>query len=126
MLLKRIGRYFEWNTMGALYWQLNDVWTAPSWSSIENNGNFKLLHYWAKDFFAPIHVVANVDPLNKLGIFIIKDTVGTEQSLTLSLRIFNWSSLTPVLQRNFVISMVNGQFIKYSQFYCKLRDEPRI
>lgn len=92
--------------MGALYWQLNDVWTAPSWSSIEYNGNFKLLHYWAKDFFAPTHVVANVDALNKLSIFIIKDAVGTASSFNLYLRIYNWSSLTPVLQRNFVLSMV--------------------
>ena len=38
----RSGRAGDANTMGALYWQLNDVWVAPSWSSIEFNGNFKV------------------------------------------------------------------------------------
>ena len=44
-------------TMGALYWQLNDVWAAPTWSSIEYGGKWKMLHYFARRFFFPIQVV---------------------------------------------------------------------
>ena len=40
--------------MGALYWQINDNWPAPSWSSIDYFGRWKALHYMAKKFFAPI------------------------------------------------------------------------
>lgn len=39
--------------MGALYWQVNDDWPAPSWSSIDYFGRWKALHYLACDFFAP-------------------------------------------------------------------------
>lgn len=44
-------------TMGALYWQLNDVWQAPTWASIEYGGKWKMLHYFARRFFFPIQVM---------------------------------------------------------------------
>ena len=40
--------------MGTLYWQLNDCWPAPTWSSIDYLGNYKALHYAVKDLFQPI------------------------------------------------------------------------
>ena len=44
--------------MGAIYWQLNDNWPVCSWSSVEYNGKWKVLHYAAKRFFAPVLVSA--------------------------------------------------------------------
>ena len=44
--------------MGALYWQLNDMWPVASWSSIEYSGKWKLLHYAARRFFARRHICA--------------------------------------------------------------------
>lgn len=43
--------------MGALYWQLNDVWPAVSWSSLDHTGGWKSLHHQARRFFAPIAVL---------------------------------------------------------------------
>ncbi len=42
--------------MGTLYWQLNDVWPVASWSSLEYDGGWKLLHYEARRFYAPLHL----------------------------------------------------------------------
>ncbi|MBL7941939.1 MAG: glycoside hydrolase family 2 protein [Flavobacteriales bacterium] len=39
---------------GTLYWQLNDTWPSFSWSSIDYNGEWKALHYFAARSFAPL------------------------------------------------------------------------
>lgn len=47
--------------MGTLIWQLNDTWPVCSWASLDYGGDWKLLHYMAQRFFAPVTVVAMPD-----------------------------------------------------------------
>ncbi|KAJ5215966.1 uncharacterized protein N7498_002373 [Penicillium cinerascens] len=42
--------------LGSLYWQLEDIWQAPTWAGIEYDGRWKVLHYVARDIYQPIIV----------------------------------------------------------------------
>ncbi|PLB39600.1 beta-mannosidase mndA [Aspergillus candidus] len=42
--------------LGSLYWQLEDIWQAPSWAGIEYGGRWKVLHYVARDIYQPVIV----------------------------------------------------------------------
>lgn len=44
--------------MGAIIWQLNDIWPVASWASVDYYGRWKALHYAAKRFFAPVMISA--------------------------------------------------------------------
>ncbi|XP_023780436.1 beta-mannosidase isoform X3 [Cyanistes caeruleus] len=84
----------EGHTMGALYWQLNDIWQAPSWASLEYGGKWKLLHYFAQNFFAPLLPVAYEDK-GMLHIYGVSD-LHEDHKLTLRVVVHAWSSLEPV------------------------------
>jgi beta-mannosidase len=51
-------------TMGVLYWQLNDCWPCPSWSSIDFEGRWKALHHFSARFFAPI-LISGIEDAEK-------------------------------------------------------------
>lgn len=40
--------------LGSLYWQLEDIWQAPTWAGIEYDGRWKFLHYVARDIYQPV------------------------------------------------------------------------
>ncbi|KAI8046391.1 beta-mannosidase [Drosophila gunungcola] len=84
-------------TMGALYWQLNDVWVAPSWSGIDFYGNWKILHYWARDFLAPIAIVALYErSTDSLNISLICDQLEVDtRELSVVANVHLWSQLLP-------------------------------
>lgn len=42
--------------LGSLYWQLEDIWQAPTWSGMEYDGRWKVLHYTAQDIYQPVIV----------------------------------------------------------------------
>ncbi|KAG6009432.1 hypothetical protein E4U21_002347 [Claviceps maximensis] len=42
--------------LGSLYWQLEDIWQAPTWAGIEYSGRWKVLHYVARDVYQNVIV----------------------------------------------------------------------
>ncbi|XP_019481435.1 PREDICTED: beta-mannosidase isoform X2 [Hipposideros armiger] len=85
------------HTMGALYWQLNDIWQAPSWASLEYGGKWKMLHYFARHFFAPLLPVG-FENQSVFFIYGVSD-LRSDCNVTLTVRVHMWSSLEPLCSR---------------------------
>jgi beta-mannosidase len=74
----RHWRSLKPHSMGALYWQLNDVWPAVSWSSLDYYLAWKTLHYHARRFYAPVALAARIEDgrLIVSGVSDLPETVG--------------------------------------------------
>ncbi|XP_077996660.1 beta-mannosidase-like [Glandiceps talaboti] len=83
------------HTMGALYWQLNDIWQAPTWASIEYGGKWKMLHYYAVKFFSPVLVMAYVSG-GTLNVYGISDLTADTVNVTATRTLWQWSQFQPL------------------------------
>ena len=59
-------------TMGSIFWQLNDCWPVASWSSIDYYGRWKALQYYARRFYAPILVSPHLED-GSVKVYIVSD-----------------------------------------------------
>jgi len=97
-------------TMGILYWQMNDAWQGPSWSSIEYGGRWRALQYSAKRAFAPVVVTASPaaclgsassadnssDFCADVALFAVSDLPPSRPlHLSVSLQLVHWASDAP-------------------------------
>ena len=58
---------------GSLYWSLNDVWPAVSWSSVDHAGRWKLSHYAARRANAPQMAIWHRARSDSLEMIVFND-----------------------------------------------------
>jgi len=75
-------------TMGSIFWQLNDCWPVASCSSIDYVGRWKALQYYARRFYAPILVSPHVEN-GSVKVYIVSDKT-TPQAATLRVRLMDF------------------------------------
>jgi beta-mannosidase len=75
-------------TMGTIFWQLNDCWPVASWSSIDYYGRWKALQYYARRFYAPILVSPHVED-GAVKVYIVSDKMKVQPAL-LRVRLMNF------------------------------------
>jgi hypothetical protein len=77
------------HTMGILYWQLNDVWQGPSWSSVEYGGKWKPLQYVIKRSFDSV-VLSFSTSGDVVDIYLTNDRPGAVRVLGIELCSLHW------------------------------------
>ncbi len=75
-------------TMGSIFWQLNDCWPVASWSSIDYYGRWKALQYYARRFYALTLVSPHVED-GAVKVYIVSDNTEAKQA-TLRVRLMDF------------------------------------
>ncbi|OKL55987.1 hypothetical protein UA08_08773 [Talaromyces atroroseus] len=115
--------------MGSLYWQLEDLWTAPTWASIEVDGRWKVLMYRAKDIYQPVVGYSFYNSsTGELEIWAMSDLWSVVTgNLQLSWTHWNGSTAMSVLGKNktnfsipFTIEAINSTLVYQTNIHSDL------
>jgi beta-mannosidase len=87
-------------TMGSIFWQLNDCWPVASWSSIDYYGRWKALQYYARRFYAPILVSPHLEA-GSMKVYIVSDKTESKSAL-LRVRLMDFDGKVLLEQSQYV------------------------
>ena len=101
----RYGRSTDAQTMGILYWQMNDIWQGPSWASMEFGGRWKPLHYTVRRTFAPTAMSAyQKDGDNSVSFHVVSDELKSRLcSVTYSYVSLTQPGVESLIKRDFAL-----------------------
>ena len=126
----RFWRSLKPHCMGTLYWQLNDVWPAVSWSSLDYWLAWKTLHYHARRFYAPLAIAPRLED-GKLVLSAINDGAGAEvvearvSRLAFDGRVLGEETTSALLPTDRAIEMERFDVPKGSDYFFVLDAKPR-
>ncbi|OBZ70764.1 Beta-mannosidase A [Grifola frondosa] len=100
------------NNLGALVWQLNDIWQGVSWSSIEYSGRWKVLNYGMTNIYSPVIVYPFWTPDNQtLEVLVTSDRWDTVTGMA-QLTWYDWSGTElNSSKHDFVVPTLNNSVI---------------
>ncbi|KAH9895190.1 glycoside hydrolase family 2 protein [Cubamyces lactineus] len=79
------------NNLGALVWQLNDIWQGVSWSAIEYSGRWKVMQYGLSNIYSPVMIYPFWTPESEtLEVAVTSDRWDTVTG-TAQLTWYDWS-----------------------------------
>jgi beta-mannosidase len=97
--------------MGTLFWQLNDVWPVASWSSIDYSGDWKALHFYARDAFAPAAIIPELkdDQLHLWAVADLPDT--TKYTARIKIEALDGDDVYEQVIENVVVINESAKFV---------------
>ncbi|KAK0635970.1 glycoside hydrolase family 2 protein [Bombardia bombarda] len=87
----RAGSGLRNRQLGCLYWQLEDIWQAPTWAGIEYEGRWKVLHNVAKDMYQPVIVAPQWDVTSGLLKLYVVSDLWSEVAGSVTLTWVDWA-----------------------------------
>ena len=104
----RAGSGFPNRQLGSLYWQLEDIWQAPTWAGIEYDGRWKVLHYVAKDIYNPVIIAPLYNiTTGQLSVYAVSD-LWSDASGQMTFEWLNYDGSTPAHSTSMTFSFSIG------------------